>query len=126
MNITPELLIAFSGLLTGLGAFVKSFWDARQNAIKMKQEIALRNAEIKKADRRDEITLLREEVERLHTQIVEMQESTRKRELELNKRIDETEAENDKLKKRVALLEATLIRHGVDIPQDSAPAPSVA
>ncbi len=111
MNLTTEMIVALSGLLTGIAALSKTFWDARQNAIE-------KATENRRVDKRDEVALLRDEVRRLHDQIVEMQESNRKREEDLTKRLDEADDENAKLKKRVALLEATLISHGIDIPKE--------
>ncbi len=105
MTLTPELIAALTGLLTAVGSIIYTWWNAHNAAEQNKRAAKRQESQDTKEQKRDEVALLREEVERLSKRVASV--------VSENERLQD---ENAQLTKRVAWLEATLIRHGIEIP----------
>ena len=89
--MSPELILAISALITAILTWVSSYANSKR--------------QIKK----DEVALLREEIERLHSRIKELEQS-------YNKAADR----NTRLLEYISRLRATLVSEGLEV----APMPS--
>ena len=94
MNITPELIIATSGLVTAL--FVA--WGQYRS--------------MRLAARKDEVDLLRGEVSRLQSRVSALEEKN----VKLNSDNDMLRQENSLLREEIYMLRALLKRNNIELP----------
>jgi len=85
--MSPELILAISALITAILTWVSSYVVSKRQT------------------KKDEVTLLREEVERLHARVKELEQA-----------YDKAANKNTKLLEYISKLRATLVSEGLEVP----------
>lgn len=95
MGITPELVVALTAFMTALIAGLGTFWALRQSV------------------RKDEVTLLREEVARLQIRVQELEAKLKQSDEERGK----LQVEIQELRLENSWLRSVLLKSGIEIPK---------